>query len=226
VCHPIKIWTDHKNLEYFHTTQKLNCHQAQWSLYLSYFDFLLHHKPGRSMGKPDALSWCVDHGSGHDDNHNMTLLGPKLFQIHALSGMNLIGAEQKIMQDIQQSLDHSELEESVARAVQELQKNHGPTSVHSVEWSVSEGLIHFCRKIYVLKDHDLHCHIILQHHDSFIAGHPGRWKTLELIARNYWWPQMSQVIGLYCHTCDPCNCTKLHHHLPQGELHPMETPFE
>jgi hypothetical protein len=92
-CHPIEIWMDHKNLEYFHTAQKLNCHQAQWSLYLSHFDFLLHHKPGCSMGKPDALSWHADHGSGHDDNCDMTLLSPELFQIHALSGMNLVGAE-------------------------------------------------------------------------------------------------------------------------------------
>jgi hypothetical protein len=29
VHHPIKIWMDHKNLEYFCTAQKLNCHQAQ-----------------------------------------------------------------------------------------------------------------------------------------------------------------------------------------------------
>jgi hypothetical protein len=117
VCHPIKIWTDHKNLEYFCTTQKLNHHQAQWSLYLSHFDFLLNHKPGCSMGKPDALSWCTEHGSGHDDNRDMTLLSPELFQIHALAGMDLVGAEQKIMQDIQQSLDHSKLEESVTKAV-------------------------------------------------------------------------------------------------------------
>jgi hypothetical protein len=105
--------------------------------------------------------------------------------------MDLIGAEQKIMQDIRRSLDHSELEESVAKAARELWKNHGPTSVHSAEWSVSEGLIHFHRKIYIPKDHDLCHHIILQHHNSFIAGHPGRWKTLELVVRNYWWPQMS-----------------------------------
>jgi hypothetical protein len=26
--HPSKIWTDHKNLEYFWTTQKLNWRQA------------------------------------------------------------------------------------------------------------------------------------------------------------------------------------------------------
>jgi RNase H-like domain found in reverse transcriptase len=33
--HPIEIWTDHKNLEYFRITQKLNHRQVQWSLYLS-----------------------------------------------------------------------------------------------------------------------------------------------------------------------------------------------
>ena len=54
--HPVEIWTDHKNLEYFMTAKKLNCCQAQWSLYLARFDFKLVHYPGRSMGKPDMLS--------------------------------------------------------------------------------------------------------------------------------------------------------------------------
>ena len=30
-----EIWTDHKNLEYFMKTQKLNRRQAKWALYLS-----------------------------------------------------------------------------------------------------------------------------------------------------------------------------------------------
>ena len=30
--HPVEIWTDHKNLEYFMTAKKLNHHQAHWSL--------------------------------------------------------------------------------------------------------------------------------------------------------------------------------------------------
>jgi hypothetical protein len=69
-----EVWTDHKTLEYFCTAQKLNWQQAQWSLYLSQFDFSLHHKPGRSMGKPDALSQCADHGDGSGDNKDITLL--------------------------------------------------------------------------------------------------------------------------------------------------------
>jgi hypothetical protein len=95
--HPVEIWTDHKNLEYFQVAQKLNCRQVRWSLYLSCFDFTLHHKPGRSMGKPDALSRRADHGSGQGDNDNLTLLAPELFWIHALAGVRLEGNERNIL---------------------------------------------------------------------------------------------------------------------------------
>jgi hypothetical protein len=95
--HPVEIWTDHKNLEYFRVSQKLNCRQARWLLYLSRFDFTLHHKPGRSMGKPDALSRWADHESGQGDNNNLTLLAPELFWIHALAGMRLKGDECNIL---------------------------------------------------------------------------------------------------------------------------------
>jgi hypothetical protein len=64
----VEIWTDHKNLEYFQTAQNLNHCQAHWSLYLSRFHFDLLHRPGMSMGKPDALSRYVDHHDGSQDN--------------------------------------------------------------------------------------------------------------------------------------------------------------
>ena len=51
-----KIWTDHKNLEYFMKAQKLNWKQARWALYLSRFNFTLKHMPGTKMGKVDGLS--------------------------------------------------------------------------------------------------------------------------------------------------------------------------
>ena len=73
-CHPVEIWTDHKNLEYFMTVKKLNRRQARWSLYLACFDFKLVHRPGRSMGKPDALSRRLDHGKGASDNKDVVFL--------------------------------------------------------------------------------------------------------------------------------------------------------
>ena len=58
------IFTDHRNLSYFCSAQRLNRCQAWWSLSLSRFHFLLVHKPGRLMGKPDALSRRPDHPKG------------------------------------------------------------------------------------------------------------------------------------------------------------------
>ena len=72
--HPVEIWIDHKNLEYFMTAKKLNRRQAQWSLYLARFDFKLVHCPGCSIEKPDALSRRPDHGKGTSDNEDMVLL--------------------------------------------------------------------------------------------------------------------------------------------------------
>ena len=79
--HPVEIWTDHKNLQYFMMAKKLNHRQARWSLCLARFDFKLIHCPGRSMGKPDALSRRLDHGNGASDNEDVVLLRLKLFAI-------------------------------------------------------------------------------------------------------------------------------------------------
>ena len=54
--HKFEIWTDHKNLEYFMSAKKRNHRQARWSLTLARFDFLMHHQPGKTMGKSDVLS--------------------------------------------------------------------------------------------------------------------------------------------------------------------------
>jgi len=70
-----EIWTDHKNLEYFMKTQKLNCRQAKWALYLLRFDFTLKHMPGMRMGKADGLSRRLDWKVGVEkDNENQVVV--------------------------------------------------------------------------------------------------------------------------------------------------------
>jgi len=95
--HPVEIWTDHKNLKYFMMAKKLNRRQARWSLYLARFDFKLTHRPGRSMGKPDALSWRPDYGKGTSDNEDVILLRPELFAIRALEEIQSEGPEKDIL---------------------------------------------------------------------------------------------------------------------------------
>ena len=70
-----EIWTDHKNLEYFMTNQKLNRRQARWALFLSRFNFVLRHVPGSKMGKADGLSRRPDWRKGIEkDNEDRMLV--------------------------------------------------------------------------------------------------------------------------------------------------------
>jgi len=80
--------------------KKLNRRQARWFLHLARFDFLLHHCPGRTMGKPDALSRRADHRNRASDNENIVLLRPEFLAVRALEGMELTGVEQKILSNI------------------------------------------------------------------------------------------------------------------------------
>jgi len=205
--HRCEIWTDHKNLQYSMTAKKLNRRQARWSILLARFDFIMHHRPGKSMGKTDALSRRSDHGTGSEDNENMVLLTPNFFAVRALKGLEAAGEERGILKDIRKGTRDGEKEEPVAKAARELQGSSA-CSIKSVEWSLSDGLLYFQGKIYIPDTSNLRRRIIALSHDSRLAGHSGRWKTLELVSRNYWWPQMSRYVGRYISTCDMCLWTK------------------
>jgi hypothetical protein len=56
VSHPIKVLSDHKNLEYFMTTKLLNRRQTCWAEYLSRFNFKIVYSPGKAGAKPDSLT--------------------------------------------------------------------------------------------------------------------------------------------------------------------------
>jgi len=143
--------------------------------------------------------------------------------VRALEGVELTGIEQKILSDIYKGNRNGDQEEPIAKAAREL-RNSANRTVHSSEWSNIDGLLRFQGKIYVPWSPDLRRQIVALCHDTQIAGHPGRWKTLELVSRNYWWPQMSRYISQYVSTCDLCLRTKPWRHSPVGELQLLSVP--
>ncbi|KAL8411455.1 hypothetical protein RB596_000918 [Gaeumannomyces avenae] len=59
--HQVVIYTDHKNLTHFTTSQKLNKRQTRWSEFLQDYDIRIEYRKGSENGKADALSRRPDY---------------------------------------------------------------------------------------------------------------------------------------------------------------------
>ena len=78
--------------------------------------------------------------------------------------------------------------------------------------------------MYVLKDKELRVEIIQLHHDVPAAEHGGRWKTVELVTRNYWWPGVTRDVGKYMEGCNLCQRMKNRTEELAGKLKLSEVP--
>ena len=93
-------------------------------------------------------------------------------------------------------------DERVVKAVEELKKA-GVKTLRNEEWEIEDGVVLKERRIYV-PEGELRGEIIWLHHDTPVGGHRGRWKTTELVTRNYWWPGVIKEMGRYMEECDTC----------------------
>jgi len=71
----------------------------------------------------------------------------------------------------------------VVKAVEELKKA-GVKTLRDEKWEIEDGVVLKEGRIYVLEG-ELRREVIQLHHDTPVGGHGGRWKTTELVTRNY-----------------------------------------
>ena len=79
------------------------------------------------------------------------------------------------------------------------------------------------RRIYV-PEGELRGEIIQLHHDTPVRGHGGRWKTTELVTRNYWWPGVTKEVRRYVDGCNACQRYKNRSEAPAEKLMPNTIP--
>jgi len=213
--HLVQILTDHKNLEYFMTTQKLNRCQARWSLFLSHFDITMTHRPGKSSAKPDILLRCSDHKEGvENDNENVVLLKPEFFKSR-----------------IAAAFVNPPLVKKIIDAQKEDKEWRIGKGMNGDEWKMvkfagwddgDDDTLLYKGKLYVPES--CRADVVESCHDTPVVGHPGQWRTLKLVQRSYWWPGMMGYIRRYVKSCDLCQRTKTFPAEPQGKLMPNEIP--
>ena len=83
--HLVIVYTDHKNLEYFISAKVLNQQQAQWSISLSCFNFIITYRLGTQQIRSNALSrrayLAPKEGDATYDQQRSTLLKPEQLQL-------------------------------------------------------------------------------------------------------------------------------------------------
>src|SRR5258707_8407913 len=166
------------------------------------------------MGRPDALSRRADHPRGAEDNADCTLLTLEVFELRAMEAVTLEGEEAAFMEQIRQS---DQYDDPVVKALD-------VGELRSDEWTCTEGVVLYQARVYTPDDPRLRHDLVHAHHTAAVAGHPGQWKTLELVLQNYWWPGLSRYIAKFIAGCDACNWMKTFPMQKVGKLIPNKVP--
>jgi len=88
--HPVRVLTDHKNLQYFCEPQKVTGRQARWIEFLQDFDYTLEHIAGTTNTVADLLSHRKDLNKGVDSDLPRIPLPDHLFSSPSPSPSALI----------------------------------------------------------------------------------------------------------------------------------------
>jgi hypothetical protein len=87
-----------------------------------------------------------------------------------------------------------------------------------------KGLLLYQGRTIVPQQKSLIYELLSLYHDDQFAGHWGINKTQELLARKFYWPDMTTDIREYITTCSICQNNAIPRHKPYGQLNPLPIP--
>jgi len=93
-------------------------------------------------------------------------------------------------------------------------------------YGLEDDMVTYERHLYIPDNNSLKLKVTYQCHDAKVAGHFGRDKTLELMKRDYDWPNMEDWVRNYVHTCDACQRNKTIRHKKYGKRVPLPIPYQ
>ena len=106
-----------------------------------------------------------------------------------------------------------EKDEEVIKVVEKMKKAE-VKALRENKLKIEGELVRKEGKVYVLKDKELRIEVIWLHHDMLVAKYRERWKMIELVTRNYQWPEVTRDVK----GCDLCQRMKNRTETPVGKL--------
>ena len=97
---------------------------------------------------------------------------------------------------------------------QELKKDNG------IAWE-QDGVTYINGRIYILNNRKLKERILQENYNSVDVGHSGQQQMMELVKRNYWWPELKEDVKKYVQGCFKCQQNKVQYQKKSRELHQL-----
>lgn len=91
-------------------------------------------------------------------------------------------------------------------------------------WIKDGAILTTGNRLYVPRTSGLRKELLRECHDTHWAGHPGWRRTLALLERGYYWPQIQEDVMAYVRTCLICQQDKVERNRPIGLLEPLPVP--
>lgn len=239
------IRTDHRNLEYFRSIQKLSERQVRWSQFLSQFNFTLEYKPGLLNSLADALSRRDQDMPQDEDDDRMKsrrfqLLDNSLFAASATPEKDSTTRSYSVQTAQPLELDASLQEEwhthepgdatiAVLKAAVERKDRTVPEecrhlSLSMADLSIHHGHLAWRNRFWVPDNEPLRTKILQQCHDSRLTSHPGKGGLIAIVSRKFHWPGMVKDAARLTRNCRACGRNTIWRTRRQGLLQPLPVP--
>ena len=210
---PIKIFTDHKSLEYFMETKKLTRRQARWANSLADYNFKIMYTSAKKNQKADALTRMADSTptSLDDDRErymHQTILTPDRIDLNPIDDVENLHNRVK---------NANATDNECSRIRTEIVNSEDPGG-----YTVADGVLYHHDRVYVPSS--MVAEVIREVHEQPSSAHPGIRRTIELIRRFYYIPQLRATVERYIRNCYTCQRIKAPRDRKNGLLHPLPIP--
>ena len=225
----VRIYTDHKALEHFMTTKQLTSRQARWAEILSQFFFTIMYRSGKQNIKADALSRREQDVKPQDEikaeYRTRALLQPDQL-------------DPRIVEELTDSAEVAAIEQKLAEPIglidRLLTANRTTNSLEALrtvartgeknDLTLEDGLLLYQNRLIVPDTDKLRTDLIKEAHEQVSTAHPGRRKTVHLLANRYYWKGLRASVERFIRNCHACRRANAPRDRTPGLLHPLPVP--
>jgi hypothetical protein len=231
----VTVVTDHRANSFLQSQPFLSPRRARWSEFLQDFSIIWNWEPGRT-NVADPISRCPnllvmtrgqlqETASSRRGHQEDTCTGREVGQ--GTTGLGGTAGPTKPTTELYGCADWLPLLKTAYLVDPWLHKKQNRRKV-----TFRDGLWYKDTRIYVPMHHlhedgterNLRRDVLEALHGPVYIGHPGRTKTLQLVAKTWWWPGLYEHVKDFVAFCDSCQKVKASTQLPAGLLQPLEIP--